>query len=211
VQGGSLAPSYEACQAGIRYETMQATELCRDPSNPYCPNVLNAVRAAQCAPVTIAAPSGPTGTDRFLQVLAILAAARSGHSSAAVLGPIQWNAYGPGVHMDGTGRAVGAAGSARPAASGPPWLRYACSSSTLVPVPQYPSGAAPAARKASTKTYSLACLRVTNSNTRLAICSRSPREGLPEVAEDLPLAEFFRGPNQTFQSGFCGSRAVTTP
>jgi hypothetical protein len=107
VQDESLAPSYEACQAGIRDTITQATALGRDSSNPKCPGGLNALRAAQCAPVAIAAPAGPSGTDRFLQVLAILAAARGGRSSAGmVMGPIQWNAYGPGVHMDGTGRAV---------------------------------------------------------------------------------------------------------
>jgi hypothetical protein len=106
VQDESLAPSYEACQAGIRDTITQATALCRDSSNPKCPGGLNALRAAQCAPVAIAAPAGPSGTDRVFQVLAILAAARSGHSSAVVSGPVQWNAYGPGVHMVATGRAV---------------------------------------------------------------------------------------------------------
>lgn len=106
VRGDYLAPSYEACQAANGAELAQAETLCRSSANPICPDVLSAGRAAQCAPVTIAAPAAPSGTDRVLQVLAILAAARSGHSSAAVLSPIQWNAYGPGVHMDATGRAV---------------------------------------------------------------------------------------------------------
>jgi hypothetical protein len=78
VQEDTLAPSYEACQGGIRDGIAQATELYRDTSNPNCPDALNAMRAAQCAPVTVAMPSGPTGMDRFLQVLAILAAANSG-------------------------------------------------------------------------------------------------------------------------------------
>src|SRR5262249_17813235 len=92
VQEETLAPTYEACQACIREGIRQVEEFCRDTSNANCPVALNTMRATQCAPVTVAAPTGPSGMDRFLQVLAILAVARSGHSSAAVLGPVQWNA-----------------------------------------------------------------------------------------------------------------------
>lgn len=107
VQDDTLTATYEACQATNREQLAQAEALCRDSSNPNCPGALNAMRALQCAPVAMAAPAGPSGTDRFLQIVSILAAARAGRSSTGmVMGPIQWNAYGPGVHMDGTGRAV---------------------------------------------------------------------------------------------------------
>jgi hypothetical protein len=106
IQGDTFA-TYEGCQATNRKELAQAEALCLNSTNPICPALLSAARAAQCAPVTVTAPSGPSGMDRFLQVLAIMAAARGGGSSAGtVMGPIQWNAYGPGVHMDATGRAV---------------------------------------------------------------------------------------------------------
>jgi len=107
VQDDTLTATYEACQATNREQLAQAEALCRDSSNPNCPGALNAMRTLQCAPVAMAAPAGPSGTDRFLQIVSILAAARAGRSSTGmVMGPIQWNAYGPGVHMDGTGRAV---------------------------------------------------------------------------------------------------------
>jgi hypothetical protein len=108
VQEETLAPTYEACQAGNREELAQAEALCHNSANPICPEVLNAMEAARCSPagpVTVAAPPSPSAMDYFVQALAIIVAARAS-SPRMVMGPIQWNAYGPGVHMDATGQAV---------------------------------------------------------------------------------------------------------